>query len=161
MFLLFQESCNVSFIHVCMSICSSQTSSKPQHMYNHERCCHNHMAGRFVYVYMKVYVRVQMHSLAAILSQPPPPSLRPPVTGYKILHNITGVIMANQTIDTNFRVDSLEAGIYLFTVLAVNILGDGAETSTLLAITGFITLYVCILFSDKITSLIHDYVCTI
>ena len=67
-------------------------------------------------------------------SQPPPPSSRPPVTGYKITHNTTGGILANLTNGTEFTIGDIAAGIYLVTVQAVNILGDGvAETVTISA----------------------------
>ena len=34
-------------------------------------------------------------------------------------------MLVNQTLDTTFTVNDVAPGIYLFTVLAVNILGDG------------------------------------
>ena len=78
-----------------------------------------------------------------VLSQPPPPSSRPPMTRYKLAYNFTGGVMEYQTTDTNFTVENLtEAGVYMFTVLAVNFLGDGAETSKLLTITGLITPFI-------------------
>ena len=96
-----------------------------------------------------------------VISQPPPPSSRLPVTGYKIVHNITESVIVNQTTDTctcnTFRVDSLEPGVYLFTVLAVNALGDGAETSTLLTVTGLYNTVCMCNYLDKRIFLIYDY----
>ena len=65
-------------------------------------------------------------------SQPPPPSSRPPVIGYKISHNVTGSEAIDQTNDTTFTVDNERPGVYLFSVLAVNVLGEGlkAEITT-------------------------------
>ena len=60
-------------------------------------------------------------------SQPPPLSTRPPVTGCKILQNITGSVVVNETNDTNLAFERVVPGVYLFTVLAVNVLGDGDE----------------------------------
>ena len=63
-------------------------------------------------------------------SQPPHPSTRPPVTGYKIYHNTTGSAMLNFTCETQFIIEGVMPGVYFFTVLAVNVLGDGKEKST-------------------------------
>ena len=60
-------------------------------------------------------------------SQPPPPSSRPPVTGYKIFHNITGSAVVIQTSDRTFIIEGVLPGVYFFTVLAVNTLGNGKE----------------------------------
>ena len=54
------------------------------------------------------------------------------MTGYKISHNATGVVLVNGTNDTNFTIEHLSPGTYLFSVLAVNTLGEG-EKSTILA----------------------------
>ena len=37
--------------------------------------------------------------------------------------------MVNQTNDTKFAVECVAPGVYFFTVLAVNVLGDGQENS--------------------------------
>ena len=65
-------------------------------------------------------------------SQPPPPSSRPPVTGYKISINATGIMLVNYTNVTNFTIKHVGPGTYLFSVLAVNSLGEG-ETSNIFA----------------------------
>ena len=62
--------------------------------------------------------------------QPPSPSSRPPVTGYKISHNITGSVTVNQTNDTNFTAVGVAPGVYFFAVLAVNTFGNGKENTT-------------------------------
>ena len=62
-----------------------------------------------------------------LFSQPPPSSSRPPVLGYKITHNTTGHSLVNQTSDTTFFLDELNPGVYLFSVWAFNVLGDGVE----------------------------------
>ena len=62
-----------------------------------------------------------------ILSQPLPPSSRPPVTGYKISHDTTGSVMVEQTNDTNFTVEGVTPGVYSFAVLAVNSCRKGKE----------------------------------
>ena len=64
-------------------------------------------------------------------SQPPPTSSRPAVTGYKISHNVTGVITVNSTNETKFTIDHKDPGTYSFSVLAVNTLGDGEESTIL------------------------------
>ena len=69
--------------------------------------------------------------------QLPPPSSRPPVTGYKISHNTTGSVVVNQTTDTNFVIENFEPGVYLFVVLATNILGDGVENRIVVTVTGY------------------------
>ena len=87
----------------------------------------------------------------SFFSQPPPPSTRPPVTGYKILHSTTGSVMITQTTDTKFIFESLNPGVYFFSVLATNILGDGMETCTVLNATG----YCNIVFVFVTTIIIH------
>ena len=54
------------------------------------------------------------------------------MTGYKISHNATGVVLVNSTNDTNFTIEHLSPGTYFFSVSAVNTLGEG-EKSTILA----------------------------
>ena len=51
---------------------------------------------------------------------------------YKIFHNTTGSVLLNQTNYTTFVLEHVTPGAYLFTVLAVNILGDGVEESTVI-----------------------------
>ena len=60
-------------------------------------------------------------------SQPPPPSSRPPVTGYQISHNITGSVMVIFTSETKLVIGDVPPGVYFFTVCAVNVLGDGKK----------------------------------
>ena len=75
--------------------------------------------------------------LVVCFSQPLPPSSRPPVTRYKISHNTTaGSTLINQTNYTTFVVDDVVPGVYLFTVVAVNALGDGEEESTSIIVSG-------------------------
>ena len=64
-----------------------------------------------------------------VLSQPPPPSSRPPVIGYKVSHDTTGRVMEEHTNDTNFTVEGVTPGVYFFAVLAVNSLGKGEENN--------------------------------
>ena len=51
------------------------------------------------------------------------------MTGYKVTHNTTRSVLVNWTSNTTFTVESVGTGIYLFTVLAINVVGDGAEES--------------------------------
>ena len=69
-------------------------------------------------------------------SQPPSPSSRPPVTGYIVLHNITGSIQANLTNETEFTLEGIAKGIYIVTVQAVNILGVGVAETVIICATG-------------------------
>ena len=71
-----------------------------------------------------------------VVSKPPSPLSRPPVIGYNISHNTTGSIVFYQTNCTILVIDDVVPGVYLFTVLAVNVLGDGKATSITLTITG-------------------------
>ena len=68
------------------------------------------------------------------VSQPPPPSSRPPLTEYKILHNTTGNNLTVMTEDTKYIIEYTTPGVYLFIVLAYNVLGDGNRTS--IVVTG-------------------------
>ena len=84
------------------------------------------------------------------ISQPPPASSRPPVTGYKISHNITGSVMVIFTSETKFVIENVAPGVYFFTVIAVNVLGNGKEESMLVmggwdkhCCTTEITLLIC------------------
>ena len=47
--------------------------------------------------------------------------------GYKIRYNANDTVMESSSNDTEFELVGLPAGVYLFTVLAFNILGDGKE----------------------------------
>ena len=46
-------------------------------------------------------------------------------------------MLVNQTNYTIFVVESAAPGVYLFTVLAVNILGKGEEESTVITVSGW------------------------
>ena len=59
------------------------------------------------------------------LFQPPPQSSRPEVIKYQILHNITGSLMVNTTNETTYVINGVKGGVYLFTIVAVNTLGNG------------------------------------
>ena len=64
-----------------------------------------------------------------LFSQPPPSSSRPPVIEYKIFHNNTGNLILAMTSDPRFDVEYTSPGVYQFTVLAYNVLGDGNEST--------------------------------
>ena len=68
-----------------------------------------------------------MHELLSF--QPPPPSSRPPVIGYKISHNTSGSVLTNQTNETMFSIEGMYPRVYLFDICAFNILGDGIISS--------------------------------
>ena len=55
---------------------------------------------------------------------------------YKISHNTTGSILVNQTNYTTFVIESVAPGVYLFTVLIVNVLGDGEEENIVITLLG-------------------------
>ena len=57
-------------------------------------------------------------------SQPPPPSSRPPVIEYKIFRNNTGKLIPVMTSDPRYDIEYTTPGVYQFTVLAYNVLGD-------------------------------------
>ena len=88
---------------------------------------------------MTITWMVRSHNLSCVIShepaflQPPPPSSRPPVTGYKMLQNTTGNVMFSHTNDTEFIYYEVDPGIYSFTVQAINIFGDGRETSVIIS----------------------------
>ena len=56
--------------------------------------------------------------------------------GYKISHNTTGSVLVNQTNYTAFVVESATPGMYLFTVLAVNTMGDGTHENVIIKLAG-------------------------
>ena len=92
----------------------------------HEDIIITWMVGPFQYTCMYAMVIPW-----TILSQPPPPSSRPPVTGYKISHNNTGNDTVSTISDTEYVVIFTGPGVYLFTVQAYNVLGDGNESNIL------------------------------
>ena len=65
------------------------------------------------------------------LLQPPPKSTRPPVIGYNISYNATGTLEANVTYNTKFVIRMIPPEVILFTVNALNILGNGRESSVI------------------------------
>ena len=73
--------------------------------------------------------------MSLLFSQPLPPSSRPPVIEYKILHNSTGILTLALTNDTGYIVEYTSPGVYQFTVLAYNILGDGNGST--IFVTGY------------------------
>ena len=74
-----------------------------------------------IYIYIYTYKHFQV----------PPLSTRPPVIMYQISHNITDGATAIQTNDTTFTFENLDPGTYLFSVRAVNVLGDGEKTDVI------------------------------
>ena len=68
-----------------------------------------------------------MSNYELVPSQPPTPSSRPPVTGYRIFHNTTGNVMVNNTNDTKFTVEGVAPGVYIFAIVPVNAFGEGKE----------------------------------
>ena len=70
-----------------------------------------------------------------VAPQLPPSSSRPPITGYKVFHNGTESVTEKGTNDTEANVGFMAPGVYLFTVLAYNVLGDGKESNV--AVTGW------------------------
>ena len=60
--------------------------------------------------------------------------------------------MVNQTTDSKFTIESLEPGVYLFTVQAVNILGSRVETPMVVAVTGYCN-YVFVLLQPLLSTL--------
>ena len=69
--------------------------------------------------------------MSFLFSQPPPPSSRPPVIEYKIFHDITqsGKLTMTLISDPRYDVQYTSPGVYQFTVLAYNVLGDGNEST--------------------------------
>ena len=72
-----------------------------------------------------------MYYVCVYVSQPPPPSSRPPVTGYKIFQNITADTVVNQPNDRTFTVEDVVPGVYIFSLLAFNVLGDGVKEAVI------------------------------
>ena len=67
--------------------------------------------------------------LVMTLLQAPPASSRPPVIGYTVSHNVTGIVEMNVTNNTEFVIQFIPPRVITFTVNAVNILGNGKESS--------------------------------
>ena len=67
--------------------------------------------------------------MSLLFSQPTPPSSTPPVIEYKILHSNTGNFIETTTNDNEYIVEFTTPGVYLFTVLAYNVLGDGEQST--------------------------------
>ena len=63
------------------------------------------------------------------LLQPPPQSTRPPVIGYRVLHNASGTLEMNVTNNANFSIKIIPPKAIIFRVSAMNILGNGRENS--------------------------------
>ena len=72
-----------------------------------------------------------VYSYELVFTQPPPPSSRPPVAGYKVSQNITGNVAVTSTSDTEHIVVLNGPGVYLFKVQAFSVLGDGSERHVL------------------------------
>ena len=78
-------------------------------------------------------VQILMIFYVLLLSQDPPPSSRPPLTGYNISHNITGSVVFNWTNETIYVFHDVAPGAYLFAIVAVNALGEGKQNSCSIA----------------------------
>ena len=87
------------------------------------------MDGKSVIIEFMLVLFTCTYELA--FSQPPPPASRPPVLGYKIFHNTSDNVLINHTNETAFSVEGMAPGVYLFDILAFNILGDGSGSSLL------------------------------
>ena len=72
--------------------------------------------------------------MSFLFPQPPPPPSRPPVIEYKIFYNITGNLIVAMTNDTEYIVQYYTPGVYVFTVLGYNVLGDGSGST--IVVTG-------------------------
>ena len=70
-----------------------------------------------------------------LFSQPPPPSPRPPVIEYKVLHNNTGNFIEATTNNTEYILEYTSPGVYQFTVLAYNNLGDRNGTTIVVKVS--------------------------
>ena len=79
--------------------------------------------------------------------------------GYEISHNITGSVLVNQTTYTAFVFENVTPGAYLFTVLAVNILGDGVEESIVLIVSGTCTMVTKTYQYLLCIVILHTYLC--
>ena len=62
------------------------------------------------------------------LLQPPPSSKRPHVIGYNVSHNASGTVRMYDTNGTNFVMESASPTLFVFTVVAFNVLGAGEES---------------------------------
>ena len=91
---------------------------------------------------------------AVVLFQPPPPSTRPPVTGYKIFHNITGSVMV---IIPQVTTVMENAGIQIttleqtFPINNINIIISVIIASTRMFISALLCLLASIIISRKMT----------
>ena len=66
--------------------------------------------------------------LALKFLQPPPSSTRPHVIGYTVSHNASGTVQMYDTTYTSFVMESASPSLFVFTVVAVNVLGTGEES---------------------------------
>ena len=55
---------------------------------------------------------------------------------YKISYNATGGVLETKTSETAFALDGVAPGVYIFTVLAINIIGDGEKDN--ITVTGLL-----------------------
>ena len=60
--------------------------------------------------------------------QPPPSSTRPHILGYIVSHNANGTMKLFETNDTKFVLENASSSSFVFTVVAVNVLGAGEES---------------------------------
>ena len=56
--------------------------------------------------------------------------------GYEISYNTTGSALVTKTNKTAFAFEGVAPGVYVFTVLAINIIGDGEKES--ITVTGLL-----------------------
>ena len=63
------------------------------------------------------------------LLQPPPQSSRPPVVGYNVLYNASGAVGMNVTNNAKFVIKIIPPEVVVFTVNAMNVLGNGKDNS--------------------------------
>ena len=70
----------------------------------------------------------QSYFLFLNLLQPPPSSTRPHVIAYNVSFNVSGTVQMYQTTHTVFGMEGAPPSLFVFTVVAVNILGAGEES---------------------------------